>query len=60
MTSAKWQKTITSLFLELILPLMQPQSSDKVDAPLSLGLRGQVPHSGKWDLGKACLSQMWM
>lgn len=53
MTSAKWQKTITSLFLELILPLIQPQSSDKADAPLNLGLRGQVPRSGKSECGGA-------
>lgn len=60
MTSAKGQKTITSLSLELMLALTQPQSSDKADAPLRLDLRGQVPHSEKWDLGKACLLQMWM
>lgn len=36
MTSAKWQKTITSLFLEVILLLMQPWFSDKADAPVNL------------------------
>ena len=47
MWCAEWQRTIASLFLEVILPLMWCCSLDKADTPVNhVGLKRPVPPRG--------------